>query len=60
MENVIDIFKYQEDTISPHYSGIIGGHCVMPNIKVIKEIWPSELLDWIEWSNFKKGEREND
>jgi UDP-N-acetyl-D-mannosaminuronate dehydrogenase len=56
---VIDIFKHQDDIKPPHYSGVIGGHCVMPNIKLIKEIWQSDLLDWIENSNILKVKRED-
>jgi UDP-N-acetyl-D-mannosaminuronate dehydrogenase len=54
VDEVVDIFKYQDDIKPPHYSGVIGGHCVMPNIKIIKEIWQSDLLDWIEKSNEEK------
>jgi UDP-N-acetyl-D-mannosaminuronate dehydrogenase len=56
-DKVIDIFKYQDDIKPPHYSGVVGGHCVMQNIKMIKEIWPSDLLDWIERSNELKLRR---
>ena len=31
--------------------GIIGGHCVMPNIQLLKRACESKLLDAIEWSN---------
>jgi UDP-N-acetyl-D-mannosaminuronate dehydrogenase len=55
---VTDFFPIQEDSRGAIYPGFIGGHCVMPNIKLIKEIWSSELLDWLEWSNYTKGERE--
>jgi UDP-glucose 6-dehydrogenase len=33
------------------FPGIIGGHCVMPNIELLKRMHRSELLDAIEWSN---------
>ena len=56
-DSVIDFFKYQEDITPPHYSGVIGGHCVLPNIKVIKDVWQSDLLDWIEKSNEEKKEK---
>ena len=52
-DTVVDFFKYQEDITPPHYSGVIGGHCV------IKDIWQSDLLDWIENSNEMKKERNN-
>ena len=56
-EYVTDFFPIQEDSRGPIYPGFIGGHCVMPNIKLIKEIYSSKLLDWIEWSNSKKENR---
>lgn len=33
------------------FPGIIGGHCVMPNITLLKKRFQSGLLDAIEWSN---------
>ncbi|MFL5616659.1 MAG: hypothetical protein ACJ796_23540 [Gemmatimonadaceae bacterium] len=33
------------------FPGIIGGHCVMPNIKLLKRCFDSRLLDALEWSN---------
>jgi UDP-N-acetyl-D-mannosaminuronate dehydrogenase len=33
------------------FPGIIGGHCVMPNITLLKRRFSSQLLDGIEWSN---------
>lgn len=33
------------------FPGIIGGHCVMPNIALLKQILDSRLLAAIEWSN---------
>lgn len=33
------------------FPGIIGGHCVMPNIELLKRTFDSRLLDAIEWSN---------
>jgi UDP-N-acetyl-D-mannosaminuronate dehydrogenase len=31
--------------------GIIGGHCVMPNIKILKSLFKSGILDAVEKSN---------
>jgi UDP-N-acetyl-D-mannosaminuronate dehydrogenase len=56
---VTDFFSIQEDSRGAMYPGFIGGHCVMPNIKIIKEIWQSYLLDWIEKSNEMKKWRED-
>lgn len=50
----------QEDIIPPHYPGIIGGHCVMPNIELIKQTEELEVCNWIEWSNNMKKKREGD
>jgi UDP-N-acetyl-D-mannosaminuronate dehydrogenase len=33
------------------FPGVIGGHCVMPNIKLLQQQFHSRLLDAIEWSN---------
>ncbi len=38
--------------------GVIGGHCVMPNISLLKKDYRSALLDFIETSNLMKLERE--
>jgi UDP-N-acetyl-D-mannosaminuronate dehydrogenase len=40
------------------FPGIIGGHCVMPNIEILNRLAPSELLQAIQSSNAKKAERE--
>jgi UDP-N-acetyl-D-mannosaminuronate dehydrogenase len=34
-----------------YFPGVIGGHCVMPNIALLKRRFHSDLLDAIEWSN---------
>lgn len=41
-----------------YFPGIIGGHCVMPNIKILKSWSSSFLLDAIEASNSMKSDRE--
>lgn len=33
------------------FPGVIGGHCVMPNIALLKRVLDSRLLSGIEWSN---------
>lgn len=38
--------------------GIIGGHCVMPNIEILSDFQPSVVLDAIKASNRMKIERE--
>ena len=42
-----------------YFPGIIGGHCVMPNIKILKESFKSDILDAIEKSNESKSVREH-
>lgn len=37
-----------------YFPGIIGGHCVMPNIEILSRFGPSELLQAIQASNRKK------
>ena len=55
-EDVVYIFPELKDIQPPHYSGVIGGHCVMPNIELAKKIYDSKLLNWIEESNNLKKE----
>ena len=39
--------------------GIIGGHCVMPNIEILRKFTKSEILEAIQTSNRMKSERES-
>lgn len=41
-----------------YFPGVIGGHCVMPNIKLLNEFDDSVLLEAIQVSNKMKIERE--
>ncbi len=41
-----------------YFPGIIGGHCVMPNIEILRKFSKSEILQAIEISNQLKIERE--
>jgi UDP-N-acetyl-D-mannosaminuronate dehydrogenase len=41
-----------------YFPGVIGGHCVMPNIKILKRLGPSELIQAIVSSNSSKIARE--
>jgi len=52
---------YEEIKFFPpvkYFPGIIGGHCVMPNIEILKKFAPSEILSAIQASNKRKLERE--
>jgi len=40
-------------------SGVIGGHCVMPNIAILRRAYPSPLWDWLEQSNEQKKARDH-
>jgi UDP-N-acetyl-D-mannosaminuronate dehydrogenase len=42
-----------------YFPGTIGGHCVMPNIKILSRLNCSEILEAIESSNHMKIEREH-
>jgi UDP-N-acetyl-D-mannosaminuronate dehydrogenase len=42
-----------------YFPGIIGGHCVMPNIKILSRYTRSALLEVIQASNEMKMERES-
>jgi len=42
-----------------YFSGIIGGHCVMPNIEILRKYTHSALLEAVRSSNEKKIERES-
>jgi UDP-N-acetyl-D-mannosaminuronate dehydrogenase len=37
-----------------YFPGVIGGHCVMPNIDILLEAFPSDLLEAIAYSNALK------
>jgi len=34
-----------------YFPGVIGGHCVMPNVGLLERTFESRLLDAIKWSN---------
>jgi UDP-N-acetyl-D-mannosaminuronate dehydrogenase len=41
-----------------YFPGIIGGHCVMPNIEILRKLDDSPILNAIQASNRRKFERE--
>jgi UDP-N-acetyl-D-mannosaminuronate dehydrogenase len=41
-----------------YFPGVIGGHCVLPNVDILNIVDDSELLSGILWSNKRKVERE--
>ncbi len=49
---------YEEIRFLPpvkYFPGYIDGHCVMPNVRILRNTFTSELLDAIEKSNEMKG-----
>lgn len=54
---------YEEIKFFPpvkYFPGIIGGHCVMPNIKILRDWNQSTILEAIEVSNQMKTERDSE
>jgi UDP-N-acetyl-D-mannosaminuronate dehydrogenase len=54
---------YEEIKFFPavkYFPGVIGGHCVMPNIKILSKFNRSVILEAIEASNQMKIDREAD
>ena len=52
---------YEEIAFLPpvkYTPGIIGGHCVMPNVEILRQVIESDLLDAIRESNRLKAARE--
>jgi UDP-N-acetyl-D-mannosaminuronate dehydrogenase len=52
---------YEEVKFFPpvkYFPGIIGGHCVMPNIEILSRVRHSEILKAIQSSNRMKTERQ--
>jgi UDP-N-acetyl-D-mannosaminuronate dehydrogenase len=41
-----------------YFPGVIGGHCVLPNIEILSRVGPSTMLEAIQSSNTAKTERE--
>ena len=41
------------------FPGVIGGHCVMPNIEILQKTYPSPLWDFMKKSNDMKKVKEN-
>ncbi len=59
MEEVISF--YDEIKFLPpvkYFPGVIGGHCVMPNIEILRKFDQSVLREAIQSSNRMKIERE--
>jgi UDP-N-acetyl-D-mannosaminuronate dehydrogenase len=70
VERYCDALDVDYDSVTPMFDeiaylppvrffpGVIGGHCLLPNIKLLKKVFHSDLLDAIERSNALKEQRE--
>jgi UDP-N-acetyl-D-mannosaminuronate dehydrogenase len=58
-EDLMAFTKLETDDfdIDNKFPGVIGGHCVMPNIAILKKSYPSPIWDFIEKSNEMKKAR---
>jgi UDP-N-acetyl-D-mannosaminuronate dehydrogenase len=58
-DEVVSIYE-EIDFFPPvkYFPGVIGGHCVLPNIEILKRVDDSPILQAIRWSNAQKIERE--
>ncbi|MCD6303454.1 MAG: hypothetical protein J7M21_00655 [Planctomycetes bacterium] len=45
--------------IDNKFPGVIGGHCVMPNIAILQKAYPGPLWDFIEQSNDRKKAKDH-
>lgn len=55
------VSMYEEVKYLPpvrYFPGVIGGHCVLPNIGILSRLMPSEILKAVQSSNEEKLERE--
>jgi UDP-N-acetyl-D-mannosaminuronate dehydrogenase len=55
------IAPYEEVPFFPpvkYFPGLIGGHCVMPNIEILRQLGPSDMLEAIRSSNQRKADRD--
>jgi hypothetical protein len=61
-EELMAFTKLQADdfAIANKTSGVIGGHCVMPNIEILRKSFPSPLWEALWQSNEMKKAREKD
>ena len=55
--DVINAFVKEIDFLPHHITpGVIGGHCVMPNIEILRRQYYSRFLDCIVESNLRKAQ----
>ena len=51
--------RAEDFVIAGKTPGVIGGHCVMPNIEILRKSYPSPLWDLLWQSNEDKKRRDN-
>ena len=58
-EEIVSFYE-EIDYLPPvrYFSGVIGGHCLMPNIRILKQSHNSTILNAIDSSNEEKKARE--
>jgi UDP-N-acetyl-D-mannosaminuronate dehydrogenase len=52
---------YEEIEFFPpvkYFPGVIGGHCIMPNLEILRQLADTDLLNAIRSSNKEKAERD--
>lgn len=60
-EDLMAFTRLQADDfrIDNKFPGVIGGHCVMPNIAILQKSFPQAMWDFIETSNEQKKAKEH-
>ena len=57
-DEVVSFYDEIKFLPAKYFAGVIGGHCVMPNIKILSELGASTILQAIQTSNEMKMERD--
>lgn len=57
-ETVVRFVDEVEFLPSGYFPGVIAGHCVMPNIEILRQLRDSELLDAVDRSNQERAREE--
>lgn len=57
-EHITHFFRIADDFTPPHFPGVIGGHCVLPNLELWESVSKSDFVDLIRKSNDLKIDRE--
>lgn len=54
--NEVNVFIEEIDFLPRVFPGVIGGHCIMPNIEILRSVLRSEFLDVIVTGNERKAD----